>query len=251
MKMASRVNPLLLVALVATACTGTDVGNPVVDVDVAIYDESFPPADGATRRGGGDLITLTAGWVAVERVRLRDAADCDGDAEVELVGPFVVDMFAPGAIPELSGIEVPELGYCRFELRWDAFDDGLPTGAPPELAGASIVIEGTRGDGTAFVLRSERGDELRLDAVGGSFDVTDATNALFVAFEGPTLFAGLDLDMAIVGGDGVIAIDDSTNDELLAVFDNNLANASKLFDDDDDDGELDDTERDPDDALAE
>ncbi len=240
----------LTVLWACSACTGTDVGNPVVDVDFALYNEDFEDQGTAAQPAPGETISVTDAWVSVDRVRLRDAANCDGNAEVELTGPFAVDMLAPGAIPELSGLAVPPLGYCRFELRWDALDGAPPAGAPSELAGASIFVAGARGDGTPFIVRSDRNDELRLDAIGGAFDVSDTTHALFVGFDGARLFAGVDLDGATVDGTGVIRIEPGSNDDQLQAFDDNVADATELFDDDDDDGLLDPDERDAADILA-
>jgi hypothetical protein len=159
-------------------------------------------------------------------------------------------MLAPGPAPALTDLEVSATNYCRFEFRWDALrDEG--TGAPGELLDASILLQGRRADGTRFVLRSERGDEMRLDARNGSFTVDDLTSALFVTFDVQDLFDGIDIDGAEVGGDNTIRIEDGENDDLLSIFDDNLADAAKLFDDKDGDGELDPEERDSTDVLAE
>ncbi|HUH03088.1 MAG TPA: hypothetical protein VML75_13925, partial [Kofleriaceae bacterium] len=152
----------------------------------------------------------------------------------------------------LAGIAVPEQRYCRFEARWDEADGLLPDGVPAQVAGTSIFIAGTRADGTRFEVRTARSDELRLDAIeGAGFPVTDATHALFVAFDGAALFRGVDLDLAVVATDGVIHIESGSNDDLLAVFDDNVQAATKLFDDDDGSGTLDASERDAEDVLAE
>ena len=216
----------ILVLAVSAGCTGTEVGNPVIDVDFEL-----------SNRG-----EVTGARVAVDRVRLRPAADCNGSTELDILGPFVIDLFVAAPLPELTDLEVSEGGYCRFEVQWDDADD---------LGGASMVFTGTRAsDGTPFELTSVRNDELRLDAVDGEFPIDDATNALFVAFDGNALFDGIDLDGADVDGDGTIYIDDSSNEDLLDTFEGNLDAATQLFDDDDEDGQLDDDERDPDDALA-
>lgn len=240
---------LAIAVLLPTSCAGTDVGNGFVDVDFALYDSAESAAAALNAAPAG--LAVTNAWVAVERVRLRSAASCEGDSELELVGPFAIDMLAAGAPAALSDLEVSYVDYCRFELRWDELDDGSAPGAPDELVGASVLIEGTRGDGTPFVLRSERGDQLRLDARDGSFSIDEMTSALFVAFDAQTLFDEVDLDAAVVGGDGVIRIEDGANDDLLETFDDNLATAAKLFDDNDGDKELDPDERDETDVLAE
>ncbi len=232
-----RLLPVTCLVFHTLACTGTDTGNPVVDVDFALLESQPAGIDNA--------------WLAVERIRLRSASACNGAAEAEFPGPFAIDLLSPGAIPELSGLEVPGTDYCRFEVEWDAFASELPPTAPPELGDASIVLMGARGDGTRFVLRSARNDELRLDAVDGAFTIDEATSALFVGLDSAGLLAGIDLDAAVVAGDGIIHIDDDDNSDLLDIFDDNVDAASRLFDDDDGDGNLEPDETDPDDVLAE
>jgi len=180
---------------------------------------------------------------------MRDATTCDGEIEVELNGPFAVDARAPGAIPELTDIETTALTYCRFELRWSPYE-GPATDVPTELVGASFLIEGTRSDGARFVLRTDRNDELRLDARGAGFELDEATGALFVGFAAGQLFDGVMLDLAVAGADGVVRIEDGSNDDILDVFEANLEAAARLFDDDDDDGELDPDEREETEVLA-
>jgi hypothetical protein len=234
---------------VLCACTGTEVGNPV-DIDFTLYEEMFDPdaPTEASARGGSGLVTITEAWLAIDRVRLRSAAACDGEAEREFEGPFFADLLTPGPVPALAALDIPDVGYCRFEVKWNAFSSGLPASAPPELASTSLLVKGSRGDGVSFVIRSSRDDELRLDAVDGAFDVV--TTALLVGFSGPRLFAGVDLDSAVVAGDGVIYIDGENNELLLDVFDANVKDAADLFDDDDGNGELDADERDDTDILA-
>lgn len=237
-----------LTLLAAAACTGTDVGNPVVDVELALYEPSFPAEPAAAARttvrpGEAATVTIEEAWVAIDRVRLRAAAACEGQAELEIADAFALDLLAPGPIPRLAMLEVTATDYCRFELRWASAEaDELPAGAPAELAGASIYLAGTRGDGAPFVLRSDRGDELRLDAIGGGFPIDHATGALFVAFSGQALLAGVNLEAAALEG-GVARIEDGSNDDQLAAFEANLEAAVRLFDDDDNDGELDPDER--------
>ncbi len=236
------------------ACTGTDVGNGVVDVDFAIYDSNASMTSAlssdAVSYAAPAGIVVTSAWVVVERIRFRDASNCDGDNQLEFVGPFAIDMLNPGIQDSLGDLSVPLTNYCRFEFRWDAFRADELVNAPTELVGASILIQGKRSDDTPFVVRSDRGDEVRLDAVDDSFSVDETTGALFVALDIQLLFDGVDLDSAVVNN-GTIRIEDGINDDLLAVFDDNVIKATKLFDDNDGDKELDPEERDETDILAE
>lgn len=235
-------------ALAGVACigpgagpsAGTEVGNPIlVDLDFAVHD-----------RTGALALTVDTAWLAVERIRLRRADTCEVEPGIVIPGPIAVDLLAAGPPPALTDVALETGDYCRFEVEWDAFAAGLPPGAPAELAGAAIAITGTRSDGTPFVLRSERNDEIRLDGVNGAFTLDEATTALFVGMDLARLFAGVELDAAVVSADGIIYIDDARNGDLIDLFEDNLRAAAELFDDDDDNGELDPGEADADDVLA-
>jgi hypothetical protein len=247
--------PLLALA---AGCIGTDVGNPgdddggperpdadepgdtvVVDLDVALYD------DAASLLPSGARIELA--WVNVGRVRLRRAGVCEDEVELDIRGPIPDDMLTPGAPEPLQGIELADDHYCRVDFEWDPLEASPGGDVPPALVEHSFLIEGERGDGTPFVLRSDRGDEIRLDAVDDAvgFPIDAATGALFVALDAEALFAGIDLDAAQVGSDGVIRIDDDENDELIDRFEANLEAAARLFGDLDGNGVLDEDERIP------
>lgn len=234
-----------------TGCAGTDVGNPV-DMDFTLYDTRDPGGGGALRARPAvdEGLVITDAWVSVDRIRLRDAAACDGSAEIEVLGPIAVNLRAPGAPAALTGIEVPSLAYCRFEFRWSPLPEPV-AGAPADLLDTSIYLAGTRGDGTTFVVRSDRSDELRLDARNGSFTLDTTTTGLFVGFDVATVFDGVALDTATISSDGTIHIEDGDNANLLALIEDNIDTAAMLFDDDDGDGELGEVERDNAEVLAE
>jgi len=246
LKRGSILSTLLLLLL--TSCIGTDVGNPVIGVDYLLVASSTDPQGGTLTTTDG--LVVTSAWVAVERIRLRHAADCEAPTQTEILGPFAVDLLAPGKPAALEALRVPGSDYCRFEFRWDAFDLAIDPNAPDELIDASMVIAGRRADGTPFVLRSKRSDELRLDAVAGAFPIDDQTHALFVTFDLDALLTGVALESAVVNLDGVIRIEVGSNDSLLDAFEANLVATTRLFDDDDASGELDPIERVASEALA-
>jgi hypothetical protein len=224
-------HPALLAAAAAalTACTGTDVGNPAVDVQFAAYNLSSADT------------TVAEATMRVERIRLRPAADCDGDAEIEIAGPFAVDLTQPTAIADLTDLDIAAQGYCRLELRWH----------PDEESDLAIEVSGDAG-GTPFAVRSRRNDELRLESSDpDGFTIDEATSALFVAFDMAAWLDGVDVASAELDDDGVAVIDDDANEELLDVFEENVTDAADLFDDEDGDGALDDDEHEDGDELAE
>lgn len=215
-------------AALASVCTGTDVGNPAVDVNFAAYNLT-------SEQAAVDVATMK-----VEQIRLRPADDCEGGAEIEIDGPFAVDLTSPTAIADLTDVEVEDQAYCRIELRWHPGDD----------TGIAIEISGDAG-GTPFTIRSGRNDDLRLEATDADgFTIDEATSALFIAFDMAAWLDGVDVASAELDGGGVAVIDDDTNDALLDVFEDNVTDATRLFDDDDADGALDEDEHEENDTLA-
>ena len=207
--------------------TGTDVGNPVV-VDLAFT--AYPLAVGDA--------AVEAATIAVERIRLRPAADCEGGAEIELAGPFTLDLLDPDPLGELAGFPVGSRAYCRIELTWHR-DEATDTAI--RLAGVAA--------GEHFEIRSRRNDELRIEAVDDDGFTFNATT-LFVAFDLITWLDGVDLSAAERQPDGSIAVSEDSNRDLLERFEDNVESASGLFADGDGDGALDGDERDDDDLLA-
>ena len=239
--------PVILVALAATGCSGTDVGNPSVDVRAALVAVDFPE-EGASEPGSARA-TIQQAWISVDRIRMRPASNCDGGAELELQGPFALDLFAEDQAEELRGLELSATDYCRFEFRWAPEDDPI-SGAPEELIGASLFLAGEKQDGTAFVVRSTRNDELRLRAVDNDFTIDQSTTHLFLTFTGTELFSNVSFAEAEVDDDGVVRIEPGSNEELLDAFEASLEDTVRLFEDADSDGRLSDSEANPENALA-
>ncbi len=209
--------------------TGTDVGNPVVvDLQFTAYQLVLEQA------------AVDQASIAVERIRLRPAADCEGGAEIELQGPFDLDLLDPAGAGELAGLALGAEAYCRIEMTWHR----------DEASDTAIRVAGSAG-GDRFEIRSRRNDELRIEALDqDGFTVDQATSALFVAFDMATWLDGIDLAGAERGDSGAIAIDEGSNRDLLERFEDNVESATLLFADRDGDGALGDGEHDDGDALA-
>lgn len=209
--------------------TGTDVGNPIeVDLRFAAYHLA------------GEAAAVDAANIAVERIRLRPAADCEGGAELEIDGPFSLDLLDPAGIGELAGVAFGAEAWCRIEIVWQR----------DEATDTAIRVAGRTG-GDPFEIRSRRNDELRIEAIDDTgFTVDEATAVLFVAFDMATWLDGVDLAGAERGPGGAIEVTDDSNRDLLERFEENVESATALFADADGDGSLGDDERDDSDALA-
>jgi len=246
----TRTGPHVCATAVAAALAlggcggGTDVGNPI-DIGAEAYDLVGPTAPPAAN----GRVEVDGAWIVITELRLRPAADCEGDAEIRLAAPIAVDLLAATIPPALRDLAVMPGGYCRLDFKWDGIQGGAP-GAPPELGDGSILLTGTRADGTPFVIKSDRDDHLELVARGGAFAVAADTSALLIGIDALTWLTGIDLDAAVVGGDGVIRIDAQNNTALGDVFDANVAGGIRLFEDQDGDSRLDPEEHDDTDVLA-
>lgn len=209
--------------------TGTDVGNPVVgELQFAAYHLT-----------AGEVLVDEA-VIAVERIRLRPADDCEGGAEIELAGPFALDLFDPGGSPELADLPLGARAWCRIEMTWHR----------DEATDTAIRVAGSAA-GDRFEIRSRRNDELRIEALDETgFRLGEAAAALFVAFDMELWLDGVDLASAERGEDGAIAVSEQENRDLLEQFEGNAESATRLYADADGDGSLGEDERGDDDALG-
>lgn len=227
----------MLFSFLYVSC-GTETGNPVVSVQF-LLDESQAPAP----------VTIAEAFVSAKQIELRNAADCNGSAEIEVEGPFALDLLSQASPAQLQNLTVKGGAYCRFEFEWNAAPDPLP-GAPAALTGKSLIISGFLPDDTPFIVRSERNGAVRLDNDAEGFPIDQTTNNLFVAFRAEALFAGIDFESALPDVDGVIRIETGQNEALLDLFEENLEEALRLFDDDNGNDTLDVDEGDDADVLA-
>lgn len=156
---------------------------------------------------------------------------------------------------ELKGLDIPSDTYCRIELRLEKLASNIEGGS--SIFGNSVFIEGARSDGVPFQVKFEADEELKLENETSGFQILPALglDKFFVAFDLDLWFSGVNLfDSGIEistdgNGDPIIFIDNNHNTEIREIIIDNLELSSDLFEDQDDDGELDSDEQD--DSLAE
>jgi hypothetical protein len=234
-----------LLAVLLTGCVATDVGNPddgefATTVDFVGYDEAAPNA--LTLASGVELDRVIMGF---DRFNLRDAENCAGDSTID-VETFVVSELLEGAdYPELPRIVRDVRRFCRFELEVKkVIALNRPEGAPEEIEGRAVWIEGRLADGTPFTLSTHEDDALRLEPTAGDFfELPDGESHLFLAFAMNGWFSGLDFEQFEPGADGVIHIDAEVDESWTKAFRANLRESARLFRDLDGDGELDPEEQ--------
>lgn len=239
----ARILPLILLA----ACTDgrgiTETGNP--EMSVALTARSTAPESVSVGPAEAAPIAIDGAWAFVEDVKLVQGTECDvpGELETDAPSPGAIDLAEEAAA--VVEFQAPAEDYCRVRVRTDQAED-LPDGAPPELLGNALVVTGTRTDGAPFVIVSAEGFDADVRSRSEPFTLDEARDSLVLALDAAAWFQGWSIDDATPEGDGVVRID--AGDPLLASFEAAVEASMELFEDEDDDDVLDDTEDDS--ALA-
>lgn len=248
-----------LFLLAATGCEGTEVGNPVEQLELALTARSSAenvtlegPAEAADSgadagsSAGTAVLAVDTMWVSLGGVRFSLDDDCssDRDTRATVAGPVVAELTEA---PTVLSAELPDADYCGLRVSLERATDEDPL-TPDELVGYSVMLEGRRGDGVRFRIRSRDKTDLVLRSKGEPFRLEGNESPMFLAFDAAAWLEGVDVDSATVNDEGAIAIVPSQNAELLRVFQTNLRRSLSLFKDADENGELDGDEMD--DPLA-
>lgn len=220
--------------LALAGCSASETGNPVGGRTLQLLARSSDPVVGV---GEDAELRVDAAWVVLDDIRFESAAQCDSGEtrEADIDGPIIVDLVQR---PEPLPLALEDTAYCRVRVKQDRAER-VPNGAPEELEDASIVVTGTRRDGTPFVIRTRREREAELRSESEPFELDAATNALILAFDVGKWLEGVELDTAEPNDEGVIRIDDDNDDDRLERFEENVEAALELFRDRDEDGALD------------
>lgn len=220
-----------------------------VDFDVKAYEQL--PTQKAQSLTLGDGARVDGLWVVLDRVRMVPGASCAEDSDsqhIDIPGPLVADLVAGGLAAGPVAFPIAQGAFCKLKVGLHKLDGGeSPTGAPPDLAGLSILMKGARQDGVAFTVRSQLSDELDLAAKQGSFSLPAGRSPLFLAYEIGSWMTALELDQ-LQGPD--IVVDEQNNGESLKNFQESVKSSARLFRDKNDDGDLSETEHGDGDELA-
>jgi hypothetical protein len=234
----------LLVALgCLSACTGSEVGNPVKDVRVALTAHS---SDDAVAFLGGDAgataaLTVDELWVSLGDMRfvLDDDCSADRDTRISVPGPITADL---ARAPTALVAKLQDGAYCRVRVPLGrAIDDGA---IPAELVGHSTLLIGQRDDGVRFTIRSRDKPALVVRSRDEPFPIDDERSPLILAFDAGRWLAGIDLGAVAPNADGEIVIDASNEQALLGQFETNLRTSLALFRDGNANGRLEQSEAD-------
>ncbi|CAM1359484.1 conserved exported protein of unknown function [Tenacibaculum soleae] len=179
-----------------------------------------------------DLDNQTAADLTINDQDWDDDGKLDSEDELELKGPFEVDLLS-GQVSFLN-VVVPVGSYEELE-----FEFGPSTDNQSELFGKSILIEGKIGV-TPFSYSHNFTEKVEVDFEDPKFDiiVSEVDKGIVIDFNVNQLFDstnGIDLSQAVDGdGDGKIVIDHSDidgNKALAEAIKQKIIEALDLLDD--------------------
>jgi hypothetical protein len=235
-----RLVVMVALAVIATACTVTETGNPPFAGQMALTADTSDP-DVVGLGGGTGAAIVEEAWVGIGDIRFVRAVVCDapGETEVDVPGPVIAELVAE---PAVVSVELAGDDYCRVRVPLDRVG-ALPSGAPPDLVDRSVVLLGRRSDGTPFRIASRIERESDVRSRGAPFELSEGLRAVVLAFDLALWLEDVDLGTATVDADGTIRVDDDTNRDLLDAFEASAERALRLFRDTDQDGVLDPEDR--------
>ncbi|MDF3066559.1 MAG: hypothetical protein K0R38_2160 [Polyangiaceae bacterium] len=221
----------------ATGCTGgTETGNPPFVAALAYTGTSSAPEDYALDSRGA-VATVRSAWLDLEAVTLTPEGSCDGTGQ-PLVSPALgVGDHAAGAHVETS-FEASAGRFCTATLPFVRART-VPSSAPEELEGRSVLLLGELSDGTPFSIASELEPRFELAAISSGIQLSPGDASLLVAFDFAAWLRPVRFAVA-TREDGQIHIDAGSNPELLARFEAALGEGVALYRDPNADGVLDD-----------
>jgi hypothetical protein len=220
----------IVIAATAAACGGTETGNPFTGEERLHAHSSEPGRVGVVVPASEAQIDGV--WLSTGAHRLTEE-DCTTaaattpvpDAGANHAGPVSLVTFTLDADP-LCAIAIPLVVATA-----------APPGAPPELAGNSVLVTGTRNaDGVPFRIRLALASELVLMNVGGPFAFSADDAGMFLGFD---VASWLDADVDLAGATpiaGTIEIDMTNDPARAAAFAANFPAGLELYTDHDLDG---------------
>ena len=208
-----RLEPLLILPLLLAGCAldpgqGTDTGN-------ALRADLVVGGEGLAISQARDVEAILVARMNIHTIELKPC-DLSDDDELEYDGPFAVDLRDPQPLQE---IELAYDAVCELEFE---IEPGLAEGDPVD--GLSLYLEGRSASGQAFSLASTAAWEVEIEE---QLTLHEALNRFRILFDTDRWFDGLDPDTGTLDGDTVV-IDALNNADLLAVFEQNVADTARM-----------------------
>ena len=235
------MTPVLLVALMMiaiSACSNDEVtNNGNVSLKAKASANTFANKFSEATKNQS-TVTISSFKINISEIEFEIDDDDETEeslySEIELEGPFELDLSAGNVAIDITTVNLPNNIYDEIE-----FDLEKSTDAQSDLYGKSIQIEGEI-DGHPFVFWHDVEEEFEVDYSDNTIDVNvDGSNIVTtINFDLSIVFGTasvLDLSLATdADGDGVIEInpnDDDGNNELADFIKNLLEESSDLLDD--------------------
>jgi hypothetical protein len=157
-----------------------------------------------------------------------DALRKGSDDSVIWQGPYVYDLVQDTVTPALPKATVFDGIYRRvkFEIRPNR---SLPATDP--LLNRSIFMSGTvslEGQAVPFTFALKLFDNVKVLSDQGAYLEASADNTLLINFQPASWFNGLDFSSAVRGEDGVIVIDENSNQVLLSTIRGKIEESTRL-----------------------
>ncbi|MCA9612633.1 MAG: hypothetical protein H6721_04350 [Sandaracinus sp.] len=234
--------PALGLVLTFASCVGTETGNPAVPTTLTLALHSTNPSVVSVR--GDQGLVVEDAWIHIAEISFTSAAVCraeDDDREVELPGPFFVELGDVAA--NLRDLLLRRSAYCGIEVDLERSPRQVPDVAPVELSRNTLVVRGRTAAGTPFVVVTQEEFELEIQSNDRPFSVDELSSRLVLSFDVARWFDGLDLDALTPGEGGRVHVTLFENEPTLRAFEANVeaamelardSNANGLLDDDDD-----------------
>jgi hypothetical protein len=211
------------------ACVGTETGNPSFEGTLSYNAHSSDAARVALLSGDPGAIVVNNAWLVLGDVGFVEGSACNTatPASGHADGLGIGDHAPPTAASTPLSLEAGR--YCGVHLPLVHPPDVLPTDLPSEIAGHSVLINGTLADGRRFLLRSASEDELFLLATTGAFALDAELPDVLIGFDVATWLGELSWASAVEEADGSVLVDETHNESLLQEFESHLASGTTLF----------------------
>lgn len=204
----------------------------------------------------GATVILNSAWVVIKEIEFKteELTSAGEEAEISLQGPYFVNLVDPTA-KLLGEASVPDAPLRRIKFKFHKVETALPSAAPAELSGNSIVFEGSVG-GASFTYIADDSTEVN---IGGGHGVAPAAGSgMLVAVKVADLFKKIDMSGIVgpttisntnrVAGTNLCPLIDASANDLYTCFRKGIESESKMGRDDDGSGEIEAEEEEVDDV---
>jgi len=224
-----------------STAAGGSAGNGMGGAPVAGGGGQNGGGAGASNDGSDDNLPQGSIDHAILVLRELTWVPCDPSKdELQMTGPFTVDLVTQSTDPPLPPVTPPEGGFCRLRAPLAPANDSAA------LAGRSIFFSGVRADGTRFVVYANMIATLRLRNHGEAiWDGSDTPRYLWAMRPHRWLARSelQGLDTVAWDDDRAIVIDVDRHPLLYWAIRRRLAGRSTLYADLNENGQIDPDER--------